>query len=483
MIPLDPITHVLRWQDAIDILLNTYILFRLYVLFRGTQVIRVAAGLVFLWLFQRVSTQLGLVVTSWVMQGITAAAALLIIIIFRNEIRNVLQAQNLYAILWGFPEKNKTMPVDILAESVGKLSRRRIGALIVVPGKEDIRDLVQGGVEWQGVISTEMLLSVFWNGNPVHDGAAVIEGERITRVGAILPLSHRQDIPARFGTRHRAALGLAQVSDALVIVVSEETGNIILARGDEIVDVHDVQVLRHNLRRHLGIGKKAVKGVRRETMELAAAGLACLVIMTGVWFGFTRAMETLRTVEAPVEFTNRETGLDIFSTSAGTVNLQLIGAGPLIRNLRADQLKVSVDLGKAKIGPNTFPLGSKNVSLPPGIRLNRLEPSVLRVTLDRLSTKEVPVQVDWVGQLPEGKVIRSARISPSTIRIVGPSRALEAIDTVYTEAVDIGNLRDSGTFSAGVILEPSALEVDGKEDVRVEISYTTGKRGPPQPSD
>src|SRR6056297_564685 len=176
MIPLEPLSSVIRWQDILDILLNSYILFRLYVLFRGTHVIRVVAGLAFLWLFQRVATQMGLIVTSWAMQGIIAAAALIVIIVFRNEIRNVLQAQNLRAILWGFPKKNIQTPVDILTESVSDLSRRRIGALIILPGKEDLRDMVQGGVNWQGLISKEMLLSIFWNGNPVHDGAAVIEG-------------------------------------------------------------------------------------------------------------------------------------------------------------------------------------------------------------------------------------------------------------------------------------------------------------------
>src|SRR6056297_1743615 len=126
MTPLEPLTSVIRWQDVIDILLNAYILFRFYVLFRGTQVMRVMVGLAFFWLFQRVATQMGLVVTSWAMQGIIAAAALIIIIIFRNEIRNVLQAQNLRAILWGFPKKNIQTPVDILTESVSDLSRRRI---------------------------------------------------------------------------------------------------------------------------------------------------------------------------------------------------------------------------------------------------------------------------------------------------------------------------------------------------------------------
>lgn len=476
--PWETLTGVVRWQDIIDILLNAYILFRLYVLFRGTQVMRVAAGLAFLWLFQRVAAGMGLIVTSWAMQGIIAAAALIIIIVFRNEIRSVLQAQNLKAVLWGVPRKGAASPVDVLAESVGELSRRRTGALIVLPGKEDLKDLIHGGIEWQGLISREMLLSIFWSGNPVHDGAAVVEGARISRVGAILPLSQRQDLPHRFGTRHRAALGLAQSTDALVIVVSEETGNIVLARGHEIIDIHDRQVLRHQLRRHLGIVPEPSSRRKRQAAELAAAAVVCLVCVTAIWFSFTRGMETLTTVEVPVEFINRSAGLEIFDTSASMVRLYLSGSGPLIQNMRPDQLKVAVDLGEAESGGNTFHLGSSSVRLPPGIRLSRIEPAELTVTLDRIAYRRIPVQVNWMGRLSGDKRLAAAVLSPETIRLAGASRRLDAIDTIYTEPVDLGKLEKSGKIAARLLLEPPFLEVAGDAGGRIEVEYTIEDRTP-----
>lgn len=100
----------IRWQDVVDITLNSYILFRFYVLFRGTNVFRVLVWIALLWFFQRVAVFLGLIVTSWVIQGITAAAALIVVVVFRNEIRSVLQAKNLKAILWGFPRKAVQTP-------------------------------------------------------------------------------------------------------------------------------------------------------------------------------------------------------------------------------------------------------------------------------------------------------------------------------------------------------------------------------------
>ena len=119
----------IRWQDIVDITLNSYILFRLYVLFRGTHVLRVIAGIALLWVFQRISVFMGLIVTSWAIQGIIALAALIIIIVFRNEIRSVLQAQNLKAILWGFPRKAGSPPIEIIVDSVFEMARRRCGAM------------------------------------------------------------------------------------------------------------------------------------------------------------------------------------------------------------------------------------------------------------------------------------------------------------------------------------------------------------------
>jgi len=261
-------------------------------------------------------------------------------------------------------------------------------------------------------------------------------------------------------------------------VVSEETGNIIVAKGHEIIDIHDNQVLRYNIRKHLGIGLEPPKGVKRETIELSIAGLLCLICMTFIWFSFTKGMETLTTMEMPVEFVNRASGLEIFDTSASTAKLYLSGSGALIKNMRSDQVKVTVDLSRADIGANVFNLNSKNVSLPPGIHLNRIEPSVLTVTLDKLTTKVIPIQVNWVGEMPGGMLLKSAEVSPSTAKVVGASQRLAETPTIYTEPVRLGRLEASGTFNAKLILEPASLQVaEGAED-RVKVTYVMQSRSP-----
>jgi uncharacterized protein (TIGR00159 family) len=195
----------IRWQDLVDITFNSYVLFRLYVLFRNTNAFRILAGIASVWLVQEMAASLGLILTSWALQAITAAAAIIIIVVFRNEIRSVLQARNFKAFFWGSPLREMPTPIETIVDTVFQMGKKRIGALIVIPGKEDLRELVHGGIPWNGTVSPEMLMSIFWPKNPVHDGAIVIQGNRVVEVGVLLPLSQRKDLPTFYGTRHRAA--------------------------------------------------------------------------------------------------------------------------------------------------------------------------------------------------------------------------------------------------------------------------------------
>jgi diadenylate cyclase len=475
--PLYSFLSTIRWQDLIDILFNSYILFRLYILFRGTHVFRVLAGIALLWIFQRIAVALGLIVTSWAMQGIIAGAALIIVIVFRNEIRNVLQAKNLRALLWEFPQKTVRTPIDAIVEGVYELARSRIGALIVIPGNEDPDEFIQGGVRWGGYISKEMLLSIFWNGNPVHDGAAIIKEHQITRVGGILPLSMRDDLPQYYGTRHRAAAGLAEKTDGLVIVVSEERGQVTVAKGNSLISIHDNLALQKVLRDHLGgASTPQPHRIRSDQRELAAAAAICVICMTGVWFSIAKGMETLTSFEVPLEYMNRDPQKQITSTSVNTVRLHLSGSSALISSLRSDQVKAKLDLSKAVNGPNVFILSPENITLPPGMRLNRIEPPDVNVVLDVPVTKQVPVQVDWAGALPEGVILESATVTPNRISLMGAHELLESVSTIYTEKVHLNTLPASGNLVARVAVDTSKLRVADGSRGEVVITFAIGKR-------
>ena len=365
---------ILRWQDVFDILLNGYILFRFYVLFRGTIVFRVITGIAILYVFQQIAVFFGLILASWVLQGIMAVAALIIIIVFRNEIRSVLQAKNLKTILWGVPQKTLHTPMEIIAKSIAALSRQHIGALLVFPAKDDLEEVVQKGIRWNGLASKEMITSIFWPDNPVHDGAAIIREDRITEVGVILPLSRSDDLPSHYGTRHRAALGLAEVTDALTVVVSEETGRVIVAKNSKITEIRNSAELLKNLRAHAGLSEDDQGLLRKSRLELGSAALISIILVTVVWFSFSKGLDTLITLEIPVEYTTRDPLMEIIDTSTNAVSLQLAGSGTLIKSIRPEQLHVRLDLDKAVAGRNTFSITKDNISLAAGDLLKKDHP-------------------------------------------------------------------------------------------------------------
>ncbi|MGD8522429.1 MAG: diadenylate cyclase [Desulfobacterales bacterium] len=468
--------QTLRWQDIVDITLTSYILFRFYILFRGTNVFRILIGMTILWFFQRIAVFLGLIVTSWVVQGVAAVAALIIIVVFRNEIRSVLQARNLKSILWEFTSKTVIPTIEIIVESVYEMAQRKTGALLVFQGKEDLEEDIQSGISWKGTVSKEMIMSIFWPGNPVHDGAAIIEGNQIREVGAILPLSHRDDLPTYYGTRHRAALGLAEISDALVIVVSEERGDVLFAKKSELKEVKQKRRLKQHLQEHMGIATKKQQFMRREMLETAMAAILSIVFITGIWFNVTRGRDTLVTLEIPIEYMNRDSEMEILNTSVNAVSLDLSGSGALIKSIKPDQVDVRLDLSKAVAGSNSFTITRENISLPPGIVLKNVYPNEVDVDLDVTIKKKLAVQIDWVGKLPDHLVLVEASIDPLSVEVIGGKRILEDIATLYTEKVPLDKLKENGNISAKLALRPASLKIAPGSKDKISIKYKTAQR-------
>jgi len=463
----------LRWQDILDIALNSYILFRFYVLFRGTHVIRVLLAICALWAAGQAAVFLGLIITNWAMQGVITLAAFTIIIVFRNEISSVLQTRDLKSFLWGIPRYQFHTPLNIIVDSVYEMAEKKIGALIVLPMKQGLYSVVQGGVPLNGELSREMLVSVFWPDNPVHDGAAVIQGNLITRMGVILPLSKSEDLPSFFGTRHRAALGLAELTDALVIVVSEERGKVSVFKENQIYDINHRLNLEKILQAHAG-DESAKKGLRHETIKLLTAAMICLFSVTGLWLSFSKGMETLATHEVPVEFMNPDQKMEIISSSASSVKLQISGARPLINSIKPEQMNIKLNLSEAVVGPNRLSIAKENILLPPGIRLKQADPAEIEVTLDKLVEKELPIQPNWTGKLPEGLVLKAAKTIPQTIRVVGRGIALKDISTIFTDPVQLDTLTKSGVLTIGLAFDAVSSRLD--HDNKIQIQYHIGSK-------
>ncbi len=470
-------THdfIYRWQDLLDILLMSYILFRLYVLFKGTNVFRVLIGIAVLWFFQKIAFYMGLIVTSWAVQGFTAVAAIIIIVIFRNEIRTVLQAKNIRALFWETRRHEIETPVDIISDAIFEMARKGTGAIIVIPGKEDIFDSVHSGIKWDGTISKEMIMSIFWHDNPVHDGAAIIQGDRISQVGAVLPLSHRKDLPSYYGMRHRAAAGLAENTDALIIVSSEERKNVVMAKSGDIFNVQTDKELTNRIKRHLGIVDEDSSGNRKFKKELVTPAVISLILITVIWLIFTRGVDTIISLEVPVEYTGSKQEMILLDTSVKTISLNLNGSGTLLKNLTPGNVKVTIDLSNGELGRNIFYIANENISLPPGVFLRNATPPSIDVILDKPAKKNVPVQADWKGKQSGDILISRVSFKPEIAILSGPSLILDEIATAYTDKISLENIKETGKMLVNLNLD-SKIKIENGVNGKFTMEYVVSKR-------
>jgi YbbR domain-containing protein len=169
---------------------------------------------------------------------------------------------------------------------------------------------------------------------------------------------------------------------------------------------------------------------------------------------------------------NRNPGMEILDASVNSIKIQLAGSVPLTRALRPDHVRVKIDLGKSVVGQNIYTITNENISLPPGIFIKSFNPAVVDVTLDVPDKKNLPVQVDWTGKLPENLRMERVTIEPSIVQIIGGRQLLNNINTAYTEKIPLESIQSSRTVIVNLALSPASLKVAPgfKDKITVECS-------------
>jgi len=238
----------------IDIVLTAVLIYGVFSLIQGTRAVRLVIGAIILYLVFVMAQELNLVLLSGIMQAGAVVGLLALVVVFQPELRRGLDRLGRVGSLGWFSPGDASgyqRIASVLANSAAILSRRRAGALIVVERDSGLGDMAETGVAINGDLSTELLTSLFAPGYPLHDGAVIVSADQIVAAGTMLPLAQRLPSKERYGTRHRAALGVTEQTDALAIVVSEETGAISLAEGGGILRELDEEELRQRLYRLL----------------------------------------------------------------------------------------------------------------------------------------------------------------------------------------------------------------------------------------
>lgn len=241
------ILRLFGWRDVLDIALVSFILYRLLLLVRGTKAAKMLVGLLLLLMASLLSRYLPLYTMDWLLQGFWGYIVIVLIVLFQPEIRRALAKIGEAPLLRAFSSAEEFKSLEEIVKASVTLANRKIGALIVIERDTALQDFVELGTQLDARVSKELLLSLFNPTSPIHDGAVVIRDKRIVAAGCFLPISLSPHISKALGTRHRAALGLTEETDAVVIIVSEETGTIALSVGGRLETRLDMSALRERL--------------------------------------------------------------------------------------------------------------------------------------------------------------------------------------------------------------------------------------------
>ena len=239
-----------RLQDAVDIGIVAFLLYSLIELIRGTRAARMLIGLGVVVLIYLSSRLFGLYTLDWILANLLSSVLLVIVIIFQHDIRRVL-VQVGSRPFFGTDHRLAGQDLEEIIRAVVIMASRRIGGLIVFERETGLNEFTEGGTSLDAEISKELILSVFVSASPIHDGALIVRKSRITAAACFLPLTTNPNVSKTLGTRHRAAIGITEESDAVVIAVSEEDGGLSLVVDGRITRDLDAGTLRSTLQKLL----------------------------------------------------------------------------------------------------------------------------------------------------------------------------------------------------------------------------------------
>lgn len=371
-----------RWETIVDLAILTV---AVYVFLRWTAENRLRVmllGTSGLFGLSALAVRMDLPLAAWIFQAFGFMAVLFLVIIFQAELRHLVMRTEGW-----FRRRSSTddpAPAHLaVAEAAFALARQKTGALLILVRQHSVRELAGGGIEIGATPSSQLLQSIFQKTSPIHDGGVVVELDRITRAGVLLPLTHRTDVPAHFGTRHRAALGISERCDAKVVVVSEERGDVTLvhreswrhaAGEEELVEFLNPMGQPESV--------KAAPSVREVLFGHRNQKLTALAITGVVWgLSLVSSGAAIRDFQVPVEFTNPPVGMDVSKPSATLVEMRVRGPRWAVEALRPDQLTVRFDLGQSGTGPTRMAHPSDVVNLPPAVSVESLRPEEITVNL------------------------------------------------------------------------------------------------------
>ena len=460
----------LDWRVILDVLLIAAALFFLYRTLLRLGTWKIVSGVFIAMVIFVVARFLDLKGINWIYSNLSQVAVIALIVIFQPELRKIFER----AASLGGKKLDNTGPAlaALFSDAAFVLARKRQGALIVLPGKEPVKRWLSGGFDLYAEPSLPLILSIFDPNSPGHDGALVFRNGKFAYFGVRLPASKTGRLSEEFGTRHHAAMGLSEVTDALVILVSEERGTVKTFFNGILKEVRDQRELAERILSHwhtvasTGIELNEYRKHRHLIPELAISLVLALVFYSTVIVSKMEIREKALTV--PVEYIAAPDNLVLRGDNPTEIKLQLAGPKSDLDKINPANLSVKIDLSHAKAGGQVFVVSKEDIALPRGIKLVNANPSSIALTLEEIEEFEVAIQSQLVGTLPPGLELVSVELNPKELQVLAPPANGNQRVTIVTEPIYLENIKKNETLLRKVIAPPN-VRPKGKNWPEVEV--------------
>ncbi len=457
----------IRVQDILDIAIIAIMIFAFFTWFKTRASRFVLLGIILLGGVYIAARFLQLYLTTIVLQSFFAIVLFVLVVIFQEDLRSFFER---LALLGNLRKKARPLTElekasEIITHAAVELAKKNFGALIVLQGDTHLDRHLNGGTKLDGLASEPLLESIFDPHSDGHDGAVIIKGNRVTLFGCHLPLSTNTSKYGNIGLRHTAALGLAERSDALCVIVSEETGIISVAYQGELSRISNAAQL-HKLLDHFYMRRAplkeshpAIAWFKENSKEkIIALALACIL-----WFAFGYQRETVRrTFIVPIEYRNVPQNWHIEEPRLTEAKVILHGPQQAFYLLDEHSLKLSLDLASLSATKQEIILSKDMVNIPSNLTVTEIKPAKTHIYASRLIAGSFPIKVSTQNNLPKNLTLQKVTLSPYKIKVLYDSRINADNIRLQTEPIDLQKITATSTLDAKVALPAGVYLPDEK---------------------
>ena len=469
-------------RDIFDFLIIYILIYYVLIWFRKASSRFLLIGLGFFAVLYTFALTFQLYLTALMLKSFFAIMLIALVVIFQEDIRRFIERM---AVIGLFKKrdriKSSIKDIEVLTSTAAKFARKRIGAIIVLPGKDPLDRHLQGGIKLDGRLSEPLLESIFDPHSNGHDGAVLIEYGRVVRFGCHLPLSTNYDKIEKKGTRHTAALGLAEKSDALSIVVSEERGVISVAHDENVRELKSADQLRTVIRRfhEIELEETKDKGWKNKITRNFREKILGLILAAVIWIAFSyfgyHLDKVKKDIYASIIFENLSPELFVQSVLPDKITLQVEGTERAFFLLKHEDLYLKLDMSSATPGQKYVQINKKDLVYPPNISVISLKPKSLTYNVIKMVKADVPIVVPFVGNLPGGLALKNAQVNPSTIKALIPENVKRDKLKITTEDLDLSTIQTTSTVVKKLQF-PEPIHVIKGQPEEVEITIELKKK-------